>query len=146
ADCHPKRPLGVLRERTAATYILVLALVGFGQASKTAAADTVVTLQVAASGDDVNEFNNALDVTSPTLWFGNGGATTGSYTGLRFANVPIPRGSTITSASLQVYSTQNQWISYAFTIAADATGNSGSFTSNTRPSQRPVTLSAVNHN
>ena len=127
------------------THLLVFALLVLGYTTSAAAADTVLTLQVGASVDDVNEVNNALDTTSTTQWIGNGGATTGSYAGMRFTSVLIPRGSLITSAYLQVYSTQNQWISCAFSIAADAVGNSSPFTSSTRPSQRTPTANAVTH-
>jgi hypothetical protein len=126
------------------SHLLVLALVGLGYATPAAAA-TVLTLQVGASVDDVNEVNNTLDATSTTQWLGNGGSTTGSYAGMRFTSVLIPQGSIITSAYLQVYSTQSQWISCAFSIVADAVGNSSPFTSSTRPSQRTVTLNAVSH-
>jgi hypothetical protein len=107
-----------------------------------AAAD-VLTAQVGASLDDVTEVNGSLDATS-SFWLGNG-SVVGSYQGLRFTNVTIPPGSTITSARLQVYSTQNQWISLAFSIAGDASGNSATFTATSRPSQRPTTAAVVNH-
>jgi len=125
--------------------LLVVAVVALGCAKSATAADTVVTLQIRASVDDVNEVNNSLDTTSTTQWLGSGEAATGSYAGMRFTSAPIPQGSIITSAYLQVYSTQNQWISCAFSIAADDAGNSSPFTSSTRPSQRTLTANAVNH-
>jgi len=127
------------------THLLALALVVLGYTTPAAAADTVLTVQVGASVDDVNEVNNALDTTSTTQWIGNGGATTGSYAAMRFTSVLIPPGSLITSAYLQVYSAQNQWISCAFSIAADAVGNSSPFTASTRPSQRTLTANAITH-
>jgi len=128
------------------TSLLVLVLVVIGYAKPVAAAaDTVLTVQVGASVDDVNEVNNSLDTTSTTQWLGNGGATTGSYAGMRFTGVLIPQGSIITSAYLQVFSTQDQWISCAFSIAADGVGNSGPFTSSTPLSQRSLTVNVVSH-
>src|SRR5262249_20920866 len=110
-----------------------------------AAADTVLTLQVGASGDDVNEVNNALDTTSTTQWLGNGGSTTARYAGMRFSAVLLPPGSIINSPYFQVDSTPSHRVSFAFSIAAEAVGNSGPFTSSARPSQRTVTINAVNH-
>jgi hypothetical protein len=109
------------------------------------AADTVVTFQVGASAGDVNEVNATLTTNASTIWLGNGGSTTTSYTGLRFVSLPIPVGAAITSAYLQVYSSQSQWMTYAFSIAADAVGNSAAFSSTSRPSQRTRTTSTVTH-
>jgi hypothetical protein len=104
-----------------------------------------LTSQIAASSDDVNEVNGTLTTNSNKIWLGNGGSTTTSYTGLRFVNVAVPAGATITSAHLQVYSSQNQWIDYSFTIAAEAIGNSATFTASSRPSQRAQTVAKVSH-
>ena len=52
-----------------------------------------------------------MDTTSATVWLGNAASTTSSYTGLRFTNVTVPPGATITAAHLEVYSSQDQWIS-----------------------------------
>jgi len=109
-------------------------------------ADTTITIQIALSADDVNEVSNSLDGASSSIWLGNGGSTTASYTGLRFTNVAIPQGAMITSARLQVFSVQNQWITYGFIAGADASGNSAAFSSSSRPSTRPLTTSSVAHN
>ncbi len=117
----------------------------FGQSNLAFAADTSVTVQVNASANNVNEVNSVLDATNASLWLGNGGSATTSYSGLRFTSVAIPAGATITSAFLQVYSAQSQWITYSFSLAADASGNSAAFTSTSRPSQRTQTINKVAH-
>jgi hypothetical protein len=106
---------------------------------------TTVTFQIGASADDVTEVSNTLDATSANAWLGNGGATTGSYTGLRFRNVSIPAGATIRSARLEVRAAQTQWISIAFRLGAEASGNSAAFSTASRPSQRTLVASTVNH-
>ncbi len=76
---------------------------------------------------------------------GNGASTTSSYTGLRFANLNLPQGATITSAHLEVYSTQSQGISVDMSIAAEAVGNSPTFSTSNLPSQRTLTTQQVSH-
>ncbi|MEP7167193.1 MAG: PQQ-dependent sugar dehydrogenase [Candidatus Woesebacteria bacterium] len=103
------------------------------------------TFQVSSSGDDVNEVTAVLDTTSTTAWLGTGGSATASYTGFRFTNVTIPPNATITSAKLEVYSTQSQWISFGFTMKADNVGNSAVFSTSSKPSQRFLTTQQVAH-
>jgi hypothetical protein len=128
---------------------LLLGCVGWqnvSQSNVAIAADNSVTVQVNASANDVTEVNGSLDSTSANMWLGTGGSSTTSFSGLRFTSVAIPAGATISSAYLQVYSAQSQWISYSFAIGADASGNSGAFTSTSRPSQRTQTTNTVAHN
>jgi type IV pilus assembly protein PilY1 len=82
---------------------------------------------------------------SSTLWLGNGASTTSSYTGLRFANLGIPPGAVITSAHLEVYSTQSAWIWLGMTLAAHASGNSPTFSSSAAPAQRTLTTHQVTY-
>ncbi len=102
------------------------------------------TFRVVASGDDVNE-DNGVYYNSAELWFGNGSATSNQWTGLRFGNVSIPRGATISNAYLEVYSARGQWVSLSFVAAGEAVGNSQTFSGSSRPSQRPLTAAKVNH-
>jgi WD40 repeat protein len=104
-----------------------------------------VTIQPNASSDDVNEDGTVFDINTLALWFGNGGSTTSSYLGLRFNNVAVPRGATITSAKLQVYSAQAQWITLSAQFAAEATDNAATFSLSSKPSQRTLTTARVNH-
>ncbi len=104
-----------------------------------------VTYQVSAGAADVTELNSILSATDATVWLGTGGSATTSYTGLYFANITIPKGATITSAQLQVYSSQSQWVSLGMNLAMENVGNSMVFTSTSRPSQRTVTTQSVNH-
>jgi type IV pilus assembly protein PilY1 len=66
-----------------------------------------------------------MSLTSSNLWLGNSAST--SYTGLRFGSVNIPRGTTIKSAYVKVYSQTTQWIQLSFSINGEATGNSSTF-------------------
>jgi RHS repeat-associated protein len=113
-------------------------------ATATSASGTV-TVQVSASSDDVNQDNTSLTTTSSTAWLGNASSTTSSYTGLRFNNLAIPPGATITSAHLEVFSSQSQWVSMSFNIAAEAIGNSPTFSTGNLPSQRTLTTQQVSH-
>lgn len=104
------------------------------------------SFQINANTDGVNEDGTNFTPSSNTLFLGNGGSATNSWAGLRFTNVSIPKGTTITSAKLQIQSSQNQWIGIKMSIAADATGNSAAFSSSAKPSQRSLSLAKVNHN
>jgi hypothetical protein len=113
--------------------------------SSSAPTTVTLTAQVAASSDDANQDGSSLSLTSATLWLGNAASTTSSYTGLRFASLALPAGATINSARLQVYSSQTQWLSLSLSIAADATGNSPTFSASNLPSQRTLTTQKVAH-
>jgi hypothetical protein len=111
----------------------------------TPANTTSITSQPAQGSDDANEDGSALTTNSTTLWFGNGASTSKSYLGLRFNNVTVPRGATITSAKLQVYSSQSQWIYVDVQFAAEASNNAATFSTSSKPSQRSLTTARVNH-
>ena len=104
-----------------------------------------LTYQVNAPTNDVNELNDALSANDSTIWLGNGGSPTTSYTGLTFAGIAIPAGATVESARLEVYSSQAQWTTVMWSIAAEQAGNSAPFSTTNRPSQRTRTTSQVNH-
>lgn len=106
---------------------------------------SVLTLQITNGVDDVNEFNSTLFASSSPMWLGNGGTTSTSYTGLRFNNVVIPQGATITAAHIEVRSSQSQWIILALQFAAEAANTSAVFSTSSRPSQRSLTAARVNH-
>lgn len=135
------------------TFLLIGILIGFSSSAFYVSIITYaqnsssnVSFQVNASSDDVNEINGSFDPNygplSVTLWIGG---NTSSYTGLRFQNVAIPKGATITSARVEVYNTSEQWISMQMEIAAENTGNSSPFSSTDLPSQRSMTSKKVNH-
>lgn len=104
-----------------------------------------VTLQVRSGADDANEVGGIVTSGEPSIWVGNGGATTGSYTGLRFTNVDIARGARVTAARLEVYSAQNQWISLNIEIAAHDVGDSGPISATSGLSSRVLTTERVTH-
>jgi hypothetical protein len=104
-----------------------------------------ITVQINAAADDVNEVNASTEPSGNILWLGNGGTAATSLTGLRFNNVTIPPHATITSAHLEFYSTQSQWISISFMMAADAADSSAPFTAANRPGLRTLTAARVSH-
>ena len=122
-------------------FVLFLFANKFNIVRKVSAAQTNTTFQIRNSTDDVNQDGNTL-TTNGTIWVGNGSSTSSSYTGLRLTNVNIPQGATINSAAIQLYSSQSQWISLSLSISAENIGNSPTFSSSNKPSQR----SLVNQN
>jgi hypothetical protein len=105
-----------------------------------------VSAQITASGDDVTEDGTTFDPISASVSIGTGATSGSSYAGLRFTGVAIPAHATISSAHVDVVSSQTQWNAYSMTIAADATGNSAALTSSSTPSQRALTTATVTHN
>lgn len=104
------------------------------------------SFSISSSGDDLNQdSNNSYGPTSKTVWLGTGQSATNSWTGLRFTNVTIPKGVTITSAKLHVYSPSDQWINMGMSLTADASGNSVPFGEGSSPSTRSRTNASVNH-
>jgi PKD repeat protein len=103
-----------------------------------------ITLQVSGASDDVNEDGSTF-TTGGTVWLGTGSSASASYTGLRFASVPIPAGATITSAHLEFYSAQSQWLNLSLRFAGQAADTSATFSSSSRPSGRTLTTAVVNH-
>lgn len=131
----------------AACFLAAFGLLSsFGQ---TLAATT--TLLIPASSSDANQDgsgNGASNVSlnSSELWLGTGKTTAYSYTGFRFANVPIPQGATIESARLNVYSTSGQYVPMSFRWYGELVPNSAPFnTSTAKPSLRTVTASSILH-
>jgi PKD repeat protein len=100
-----------------------------------------ITPQVNSSSDDVNENGSSFQATNPTVWVG----TNPSYTGLRFNNLGIPAGATISEAHLEFYVQNGQWIIVDVLIAAEAADNSMTFSSASRPSSRPLTTNRIEH-
>lgn len=108
--------------------------------------EVTISRQPSQSSDDVNEVNSTYSSSSSTLWIGNANSTTKSYFGARFNNISIPKGATIKKAYLEVYSTKDQWINLSYNMYAENIGNSSTFSSSSRPSQRTLTQNFVAHN
>jgi len=127
-------------------FILVVVLaVLFGWVGTQYAHAANATFQIASSADGVNEDGSTYTSNSSTIWLGNGGSKTASFTGIRFTNVSIPKGATITSAKLRVYSSTSQWISISMSMAADLSANSPAFSTSNKPSQRGLTTQKVSY-
>jgi hypothetical protein len=104
-----------------------------------------ITLQVNAGSDDVNEDGADFMLGQTFLWVGTRNTPASDYLGLRFTNVSIPQGTTILSAELQFYSTENKQVVLQGNIHAHSTDNSLTFSSS-KPSQRTLTGFSVAHN
>jgi len=96
-----------------------------------------------SSSDDANQINNSISLNSSSMWLGNANGT--SRTGWRFGNLNIPQGAIITSARVEVYSAQTQWVSMAFSMKGENVGNSGTFSGSNLLSSRVLTNASVNH-
>jgi len=106
---------------------------------------TITSFQINSGGDDVNEDGSNYASNGPTIFLGTAATVGGGYTGLRFNNVNIPPGSTITSAHLEVVSPSTAWNQLNFDIYGEATGSSTLFSSTSKPSQRSLTTAKVAH-
>jgi hypothetical protein len=105
-----------------------------------------VTVQISMGSDDVNEDGSNYVPGFQGMWYGNGGSTSASFVGLRFNNITIPQGATITSARIEVFSANaNQWTSMNFEIAGEASNSALTFSSGSKPSQRLLTVTRINH-
>lgn len=116
--------------------------------SQTLGVSTTQTFQISSSSDDVNEENGSYDVYGDkhhTLWLGNGSSQDSAYTGLRFTNISVPKGATITSAKLEVFSAGDAWIGMKFKIHAENAGNSQTFSGDNLPSKRNKSSASVSH-
>lgn len=103
---------------------------------------TTLNLQVSASSDDANETGaGAVQLTNATITL----TSTSAWLGFRFLNVTIPRGSTIASATLQVYAHSTANDDPAFDIYAQADDNPATFTTAANDiSSRSRTTAVVN--
>ena len=110
-------------------------------------APVTITVRVTAGVDDVNEDGTTFTPGASTVWLGTGSSTAASFTGLRFVNVPIPAGATITSAKLEGTASSTYLLgqSMAFQYAMEASANSAAFSTTSRPSQRALLAPRVNH-
>ena len=125
--------------------MIVLLIVNFSLFSNvTQVVAETSSFQINASRGDVNQTGSTLKTNGTTIWIGSSGAS--SYSGLRFTNVSILPGAVITSAFLELRSSQTQTVSLSYEIAADDTGNSAVFSNQSRPSQRILTTARVVHN
>ena len=107
-----------------------------------APASGTVTVQVGASSDDMYETSGSANLTSET--FPIGGAST-YYAGMRFTNVTVPQGATITDAYVEVYMPSGQWIQVDYDIYAEDTADSSTFTTANSAGDRPGTSAVANY-
>lgn len=85
---------------------------------------TIFSATITTSSDDAQETGGTVTIDGGAL---NANSTTG-YTGFRFQNVTIPAGSTINTASLNVYLTSGSFDDPDITIYAEDTDDAATFT------------------
>ncbi len=95
-----------------------------------------VTVQVAAKDDDANEEANDFAPSAVTVWLGTGSSVGKSYAGLRFDNLPIPKGAQIQEAHIQLNVSSTSSSKIAFTLFAEDTDSCVSFTDKDKISKR----------
>lgn len=76
-------------------------------------------------------------------WIGTGQDTTASYGAFSFTGVNIPQNSTIQSAKLELQSSGDQWIQVDFELYGENLANSSSFSNNSLPSSRTLTVDKI---
>ena len=127
----------------------VNAVIGAGTGTATIVNDDFAvqtsTFVIAAGVDDVNEDGSTLTTDADQLWVGSAASGATSRLGLRFTNVSIPPGATITQARLEIEAVTSQWSALAFEYAAEASVNSAAFSTASRPSQRSLLPPRVSH-
>lgn len=106
------------------------------------------TVQISSAWDNVNELAGKIDpMYSPghkELWVGKS-TNAQSWTGLRFVNVNIPKGSKIKSAKLELYPFKAQHITINLYIMGDKSPNSVAFSTTNVPSKRSKTTAQLWH-
>ena len=103
------------------------------------------TLTVNAGGDDVNEDGSSFVTNGSTLWLGTGEDPQKSFTGLRFTQVPLPKGAKVLKAKLEVVDTEGQWMPLDLQVAGEASPDCKGFKKPDPPSKRWLTEAVVQH-
>jgi hypothetical protein len=103
------------------------------------------TLTVTTGGDDVNEDGSTFVTNGSTLWLGTGEDPQKSFMGLRFTQVPLPKGAKVLEAKLEVVDTEGQWMPLDLEIAGEASSDCKGFKKNDPPSKRSLTEAVVQH-
>ena len=91
------------------------------------AADTCVTSSISQSSDDAMQgsSSNSMYLTDTTLYTQSGAQR---WWGLRFQNITIPNGATITSASITFRSGSNTTATPTMNVYGEASDNASTFT------------------
>ena len=99
-----------------------------------------LSISVAASADDAQETSGTMNLTGAAL---NANATT-QISGLRFTGVTVPPGSTISSATLELYLPSGSYDDPDVTIRGSGAADVDAFTTTTNDiTNRPKTSAAV---
>lgn len=108
-----------------------------------AAIPKTVEYRLRSQTDSANEDGNLFNPL-PQRWLGNGEFV--SYLGLRFRGDTIPAGSSVESATVDLSTPSDSWISVGFQVAGEKPPVGGDFGSSSRPSSRQMTTSSYNYN
>jgi len=104
---------------------------------------STVERTIAAGGDDAEEQTNSVNLTGSDIELGVDGSNVQTV-GLRFTNLTIPPGSTISSAFIQFAADEVWSVATNLTFAGEANDNSAAFTSAaSNVSGRPRTTATV---
>lgn len=101
-----------------------------------------IEIPIAAGSDDAG-INAAWDwctygTNHNEIYFGQCADGTGITSGFRFANVPVPRGATITDASIR-FTVDGPYVgSLTVRFAGEASGDAATFSDTSRPDNRPL--------
>ena len=100
---------------------------------------------IASSEDDASEVSSSVNLTANDINLSNGSGTI--HTGLRYQNLNIPQGATITKAFLRFSSALSNVAATNFTFTAEDADNSAAFTTNANDiSSRTSTTASVQWN
>ncbi len=129
-----------MRKLTALLLILALAACSSDNLTLAPEAATSITARVSGGTDDAEEYlNGTMYLDSSDLELGHEPYTGQQYVGMRFSNVQVPEGATITSARLEVRAASSDKGKVTFYLHAEASDDATAFTETSRNiSTRPL--------
>jgi hypothetical protein len=102
-----------------------------------------ITLTVAAAGDDGYQDGSTFTGNNKALWIGDNGDPASSYAGLRFTGAPLPAGTAVQSAILQLYSVAADATHLDVKVYGVAAGDGPAFSADNLPSHEPLTAASI---
>ena len=123
---------------------------GLTQIFSQAANEITITSQVSSSSDDAEEkvSSGSVSLSSSDLELGGeSGGSKPQIVGMRFTDVQVPKGATITNAYIEFDVDEKDSVATNLTIRGEAVADAAAFTSQKRNiSSRPVTSASVSWN
>lgn len=129
-----------MRKLTTLLFTLALAACASDNLTLVPEAATSITAQVSAGADDAEEYlNGTMYLDSSDLELGDEPYTGQQFVGMRFPNIQVPKGATITSARLEVRAASNDKGRVTYYLYAQASDDAAAFTETSRNiSARPL--------